>query len=117
MNMSDNLPQKYRDNIFYRFINKLRLLFHSKTINEEAQDNTDVLQNETNLEQKNNFVNQMKVEEGYKNIEYEKKKFMDNLSNNPELLNEFSADRLEKILQYYLDENNKKRELLKKLET
>ena len=40
---------------------------------------------------------------------------MQNLTENPELLKEFSNDRLEKILQYYLEENKKKREILKRL--
>ena len=35
--------------------------------------------------------------------------------NNQELLEKFSNDRLKVILQYYLDENNKKRERLKKI--
>lgn len=33
---------------------------------------------------------------------------MENLTNNPELLENFSNDRLEKILQYYIDENARK---------
>ena len=37
------------------------------------------------------------------------------LKNNQELLEKFSNDRLKVILQYYLDENNKKRERLKKI--
>lgn len=39
--------------------------------------------------------------------------FIKKLNNNPELLENFSNDRLEIILQYYLDENEKKKELLK----
>ena len=62
-----------------------------------------------------NFTEQIKVGDDNKNIDYEKKKFMQNLTENPELLKEFSNDRLEKILQYYLEENRKKREILKRL--
>ena len=49
------------------------------------------------------------------NNEYQKKQFMEQLKNNQELLEKFSNDRLKVILQYYLDENNKKRERLKKI--
>ena len=49
------------------------------------------------------------------NIDFERKEFMENLTNNPELLEKFSNDRLEKILQYYKDENAKKEALLKML--
>ena len=49
------------------------------------------------------------------NNEYQKKRFMEQLKNNQELLEKFSNDRLKVILQYYLDENNKKRERLKKI--
>ena len=49
------------------------------------------------------------------NNEYQKKQFMEQLKNNQELLEKFSNDRLKVILQYYLDENNKKREILKKI--
>ena len=34
---------------------------------------------------------------------------------NPELLEKFSNDRLEKILQYYLNENEKKRKFIMKM--
>ena len=40
---------------------------------------------------------------------------MEQLKNNQELLEKFSNDRLKVILQYYLDENSKKREILKKI--
>lgn len=62
---------------------------------------------------KRNFVHSIKANVNCKNTEYEKKKFMDELTENPELLENFSNNRLEKILKYYIDENNKKRKLLK----
>ena len=40
---------------------------------------------------------------------------MQELTENPNLLKEFSNDRLEKILQYYLEENQQKREILKRM--
>ena len=49
------------------------------------------------------------------NIEYEEKELMENLTKNPELLEKFSNDRLEKILQYYLNENEKKRKFIMKM--
>ena len=50
-----------------------------------------------------------------KNIDFEKNKLMRRLTENPEWLQEFSNDRLERILEFYLTENEKKREILKKL--
>ena len=61
------------------------------------------------------FAEEIKVKTNDKNEEYDRKQFMENLINNPNLLQEFSNERLEKILQYYLDENEKKRKILKKL--
>lgn len=61
------------------------------------------------------FSEQIKFESNSQNQEYERKKFIENLTNNPDLLQDFSNERLEKILQYYLDENKKKRNILKKL--
>ena len=40
---------------------------------------------------------------------------MENLKNNQEMLENFSNERLKIILKYYLDENEKKRELLRKI--
>ena len=40
---------------------------------------------------------------------------MENLKNNQEMLENFSNERLRIILKYYLDENEKKREILKNM--
>lgn len=45
-----------------------------------------------------------------------KKKFMQNLTDNSEILEKFSNDRLEKTLQYYSDENEKKKCIKKSTE-
>lgn len=50
------------------------------------------------------------------NVDNERKVFMNNLSIHPELLECFSNDRLEKILEYYRLENEKKKQKIKKLE-
>lgn len=64
----------------------------------------------------NNFIERIKIEKNlFRNKKSQKEDFMKNLEKNPKLLENFSNDRLKKILQYYLEENEKKREILKKL--
>ena len=67
------------------------------------------------LNKKSNFFNKIKIDKSDINKELEKIKFMDMLKEKPELLENFSTERLERILQYYIEENNKKRDLIKKL--
>lgn len=50
------------------------------------------------------------------NVDNERKNFINDLSIHPELLDFFSNDRLEKILNYYRLENEKKKQKIKKLE-
>ena len=109
--MNNNLPKKYKSNIFNRvFIFIKNLLFRGKDTLVESKQET----NFTN-EKNNNFVGEIKTEINFKNMENEKYKFMENIKNNPELLENFTNDRLEIILKYFLDENNKKRNILRKL--
>ncbi len=113
--MNENLPQQYKNDIFHKIFNKLRLLFFRKEniVNEKQIEYCD---NNNTIDNQNKFVNELKVENNIAvNSVYEKKKFMKDLTDNPELLEKFSIDRLKKILQYYLAENEKKRELLKKI--
>ena len=64
----------------------------------------------------NNFIERIKIEKNlFRNKKSQREDFMKNLKKNPKLLENFSNDRLKKILQYYLEENEKKREILKKL--
>lgn len=49
------------------------------------------------------------------NKEREKKIFMENLIKHPELLKNFSIDKLKIILEYYKLENEKKRKKLSKV--
>lgn len=125
--MSDYLPQKYKNNIFQNIIKKIKAVFFYKEQNitqtmDKIEKNTEQIMNVTETKQNkkedmSNFTEQIKIENDNKNVDYEKKKFMQSLTQNPELLKEFSNDRLEKILQYYLEENEQKREMLKRLNT
>lgn len=114
--MSNNLPQIYNENIFKKFFNYVRNLFSFKK-NEVKQE---IKINDTNKQKeslKNNFLKDIKIEDGMVDKEFEKKKIMDNLKDNLQLLEECSNEKLEKILQYYLEENENKKKLLKKLST
>lgn len=112
--MSENLPQKYNESIFRKFFNKLKNIWNSirmRTKNVEENNNDIPVQNvEITKENKMEYI---KVNIDVENTDFKRKKFMENLTNNPELLENFSNDRLEKILQYYIDENAKKEALLK----
>ena len=111
--MSDNLQKKNKENFFSIFIRKVKMAFiKNKGKNEFIVSET--VEEKKEKTNKNNILENLKVDVSLNtNIEYEKKEFMKNLTKNPELLEIFSNDRLEKILQYYLEENEKKRELLK----
>lgn len=125
--MSDYLPQKYKNNIFQNIIKKIKAVFFYKEQNitqtmDKIEKNTEqtinIIETKQNTKDSvSDFAEQIKVENENKHIDYEKKKFMKRLTENPELLKEFSNDRLEKILQYYLEENEQKREMLKRLNT
>lgn len=125
--MSDYLPQKYKNNIFQKIIQKIKAVFFYKEQNitqtmDKIEKNTEqtinIIETKQNTKDSvSDFAEQIKVENENKHIDYEKKKFMQSLTENPELLKEFSNDRLEKILQYYLEENEQKREILKRMST
>ena len=106
--MNENLPQKYRNNIFLRFLNRLKSIFISKKKIDIENPIINDLEIKEETKSKFVFAEEIKVETNGKNEEYERKQFIENLTNNPNLLQEFSNERLEKILQYYLDENEKK---------
>lgn len=113
--MSENFPQKYEENIFRRFFNKIKNFFLGRK--EEVQIDTNMIDA---LEEKNvskNKLEDLKIDVKIDNSEFKRKEFMQNLTEHPELLENFSNDRLEKILQYYLEENDNKRAMLKRIST
>lgn len=110
--MSNNLPQLYNGNIFKRFFNYIRKLFSFKSNIDNEVIKTD---NKNNVSAQKSFIQEIKVDGENTNKEFEKKKIMDNLKDNLQLLDGFSNEKLEKILQYYLKENEEKKKILKKL--
>ena len=60
------------------------------------------------------FDESLKVDLSRKRLENERRKFLVYLTDNLELLKNFSDDQLEKILKYSKEENERKRQLLKK---
>lgn len=110
----NNLLQKYKNSFFSKLLIKIKLFFckdvnkelviNNREYKEDRIDNKDIV-----------FLEGLKVDINLKNNEYKKKEFMNRLKENPDILEKLSIGRLELILQYYLDENEKKRKLLKKL--
>jgi hypothetical protein len=110
--MNSNLPVKQRNGIFYKIFLKINQIFRKNKYKTEKVESNEVISN-SNKQFKNDI--KIDIEKIEFNNEYQKKRFMEQLKNNQELLEKFSNDRLKVILQYYLDENNKKRERLKKI--
>ena len=110
--MNSNLPVKQRNGIFYKIFLKINQIFRKNKYKTEKVESNEVISN-YNKQFKNNI--KIDIENIEFNNEYQKKRFMEQLKNNQELLEKFSNDRLKVILQYYLDENSKKREILKKI--
>ena len=110
--MNSKLPAKQRNGIFYKIFQKIKQIFRKNKYKAEKIESNEVISNSNNQ-----FKNDIKIDnENIEfNNEYQKQQFMEQLKNNQELLEKFSNDRLKVILQYYLDENNKKRERLKKI--
>lgn len=109
--MNKNLPQIYKENIFKRFFNYIRGLFISKK-NDNIEEVITADVNNENETKKNNFLQDIKIKD---NKEFEKKQYMDNLKDNLQLLEECSNEKLEKILDYYVKENEQKKAILNKL--
>ena len=108
--MSNKLPIKQKNGFFYKIFIKIRQLFKR---NKYASENKVTEKVAADLD--NQFKNNIKVGSDEFDNEYQKKKFMENLKNNQEMLENFSNERLRIILKYYLDENEKKREILKNM--
>lgn len=121
--MNEKLPEKYKNSFFDKFIQKIKsLFFRRKQKNKIIESNIENI--DKTLEKaitSNKLIDSLKVNDngennvGIKDTEYEKKKFMKNLTYNPELLENFSTERLERILQWYKEENERKTKYLKKL--
>lgn len=112
--MNKNLPQIYNENIFKKILKYVCNLFsfNKKEIKPETKIN-DSSEKKENL--KNNFLKDIKIEDGIVEREFEKKKMMENLKDNLQLLEGFSNEKLEKILEYYQNEYENKKKILKKL--
>ena len=120
--MSENLPKKYKGSFFGKFIQKIKwLFFERKQKNKTIPSNIEnIIENSKKAIAQNKLIESLKISAdsnnpGIKDTEFEKKKFMKNLTDNPEVLENFSTERLEKILQWYREDNKRKSIYLKKL--
>ena len=120
--MNENLPKKYKESFFGKFIQKIKwLFFERKQKNKTIPSNIEnIIENSKKAIAQNKLIESLKISAdsnnpGIKDTEFEKKKFMKNLTDNPEVLENFSTERLEKILQWYREDNKRKSIYLKKL--
>ena len=111
--MNENLPQKYKDGILNNIFRKLRYFFIGTKHGEETYQKADSSIEKT--KSKLNFLQDVKFETEVIDKKFQEKKLMEELKIRPELLENFSEEKLEEILQYYLEENKRKRELIRKL--
>lgn len=113
--MNENLPQKYKENFFRRFFLKLKSFFTRKD-NKKDKTESQYDYGTTEHRSQNNMLEELKVDTTtLYDTDFKKKEFMKNLTENPDLLENFSNERLEIILKYYLDENEEKRAMLKRI--
>lgn len=106
--MNEKLPEVHKENIFSKIFNKIKSFFLK---NEEKTSENNVME----YNEESTFFQELKIEPNLDNKEFKRKKLMKDLIDNPNLLENFSIDRLEKILEWYLKDNEKKRIRLKKI--
>lgn len=118
---SEKLPREYKDGLFSKFIKKIKwwILKKQKKSEVKFKNIENISEEDEKAIKKNRLIDSLKIDTanniGIKYTEFEKKKFMKNLTDNPELLEKFSTDRLEKILKWYREDNERKSMYLKKL--
>ena len=118
--MKDNLPKKYKESFFIKFINKIKnFFFKNKDIECNVEDYVDNTNENNFINYNGNYIfeNDKKVNfdnSSNYNIRNERKKFLKSLIERPELLEHFSNDKLEVILEEYQKENEIKKAKLKK---
>ena len=105
--MENNKLIKSEQGIFSKIVRKIKLLFfkNKKVQNAEEEKIKNI---QTNIKE------ELKVEvENDKS--YQKEQFMKEISDNPDLLENFSIERLEKIKEYYQESIKKKQEILQNM--
>lgn len=116
--MNKNLPQKYKKNIFNNFFRKLKALFLNQKVTktqEKLKPQVDNFEENKNLVNVNcDSVKELKHKKSIQDVENPQMEFFTEIEDNTNLLNSLSKDKLTKILQYYLNQNNQKKLLLKK---
>ena len=105
--MENNKLIKSEQGIFSKIVRKIKLLFFK---NKEVQ----IAEDEKTKNVETNIKEELKVEvENDKS--YQKEQFMKQISDNPDLLENFSIERLEKIKEYYEESIKKKQEILQNM--
>lgn len=111
--MPNNSLIKYKkENIFGKIFNKIKMFFTKRDVANDIGVILDLKEKKSIPNKgKNSFATNIIITNTINNndINQKRKELMENLSKNPKLLEGFSTDRLEKILQWYKEENDKKR--------
>ena len=102
--MEDNKLIKTKEGIFSKILKRIKLFFFGKSDMQQAKEEKTTIQ-EINIKE------ELKVQVKNDNI-YQKEKFMKKIGDNPDLLENFSLERLEKIKKYYQESIKRKEEIL-----
>lgn len=107
--------EKYKENFFRKCFNKIRNFFFRKDEiqTEEISENIEEIHN---LKPRGNSLDSLNNGIKFDNTKIKQKEFIKNLIDNPDLFEDLSTDRLEVVLEYILEENNRKKNLLAKLD-
>lgn len=114
------LPTIKKDNIFTKIKKFIMKILGKENIEERNFKENNLENNNTIIEEKNEFVENMKLSQNKLNTiqnEYEKDKFIKQLENDTSILETLSIDRLEKLNNYYDELIEKEKIRLKKVAT
>lgn len=118
--MNSNLPMTEKNNIFLKIGNFLFKIFAKRKFDKRKNVQNDIQDKEeiTNKNIGTNFKNELKVKKEdftiYKNKTKEEK-IAERINQDPNILNELSISRLEKVRKIFEDRVNLKKEKIKRL--
>ena len=114
--MNSNLPKEYKGNFICGLWKKIKIFFFKKNRKQQFKDEEKVFEKSGSVEN-STIRNDLKIDMSEELVKEKKQEFMKKIEENPELLENFSMERLLIILQYYLDKNREIRDSIGKLKS
>lgn len=114
--MNKLLPVDYKENLIKKLLKKIRNLFFRKSEpTKEIIEDNEIQLNKNIGQNENTFKSNIKVEPELYNGKIQQRTFIKQVYDKPELLDNLPMEKLEKILEYFQEENKMKRIQLNKL--